>query len=107
MKKIHLIFSSLLLVELAIIIFAVASPVNCGSLCGRSHSFTNPFGIERPGRRGLMCPAVCVEQPRAFFYITVDIFVLTAILYIASLAIGKKNMSNNNGVHGVQEEAGK
>jgi len=88
MKKIHLIFRILLLIELTIIGTTLFFGDSCGSACD-PHSLFNPFGVEI-SNDAKKCIMMCAWRPHDYFYITSDLFLLTIILYMISWIVGKK-----------------
>ncbi len=91
-----------LVIEILIIAFTLVFGNNCGSACD-PHSIFNPFGIEEPTNSFKLCTMNCVWHPHTFFHTTFDIFILTLIIYIAVLIIGKKFTSHNS-VYEVQDK---
>ena len=79
MKKIHIIFITLIILEFAsLLIIDNFYYNNCGSPCD-TKSLMHPFGRENSGN---LCIAVCVPHaPTPLFFIVSDIFIITVIIY--------------------------
>lgn len=84
MKKFNKIFFLIIFVEVIAIVILYFVPTKCGSECTEP-SLLNPLGIEDG-----MCTLMCViYQPGSPFYLSVDILILTIIVYFL-VYLGRK-----------------
>ncbi|MBI5804180.1 hypothetical protein HY450_02965 [Candidatus Pacearchaeota archaeon] len=80
MKKINLVFISIIALELVVMAtgyYFLAN--NCGLACD-SPNFLNPFGLGEESR----C-RTCSRVPHQIFYPAADLFILTVVLYLVHL----------------------
>lgn len=95
MKKTNRIFLIIIVTEVILsIIFLLWMflPINttgwCGSPCDKT-SFLHPFDFLKS--KETVCILICVYKPYPLFYITVDLLVMTLVVYIIYRMMAKKN----------------
>jgi len=86
MKKTTKIFVVILVIEAILTGIFYFIPNQCGSACAPP-SIINPLGIQPPGT---ICTLQCVQyQPGTWFFTSLDILLLTAIIFVIYLIIIK------------------
>ena len=85
MKKINKVFLILIIIEIiSILLFGVLTTNKCASQC-QTNSFLDPFGRASPK----LCAQVCVDKPYPAFYLSVDLFIITLVIYLIVFLLNK------------------
>ncbi len=92
MKKLNKIFIGILVIEfLLVLISGIISYDSCGNACDNK-SLLNPFA----NPSGEICAQVCKTTFSSITYLSIDLFILTIIVFIGInfLKGGNKNETN-------------